>query len=397
MMDPGACAASGARSGIAAAAVAWLLGACAADPAAGETRAEVAPSPAGERAEPVGAGPRDGALFPHETLLFEGEAFAPERSGFRAEGGGWSPRGWVLEPATGREAALESPVFDRPAFRELVASWNVDAPPGTGFVVELQVGAAGDARFSPWLELGEWGPVPGRERATSCGGGKVDVDVFRGENAFARFRLRLRAFGEGELRVARLAACVSDAAAVGSGRQAASAPELPPVEIELAPRSQKSEDASIAARICSPTSLAMVLAFHGVDRPTGEVAALAFDARHDLYGNWPRNVQAAYALGVAGYVTRFARWSDVRAELARGRPLVISVRAEEGELAGAPYARTGGHLLVLRGFDARGDCLVLDPAAPGEASVARTYARADVEHVWLAKGGIAYVLLGRER
>lgn len=358
-------------------ALAALLGAC-----SGPPRADLGPPAAAPR-------------FPHETLLLAGAGFAPELSGFRAVRGEWTPRGWRLCPAEGGEAALASPVYERIPFRELVASWNVASPPGAGFVVELRVGAAGGAPLSPWLEVGEWGAVPERERATSCADGAIEVDLFRAERAFARFQLRVRAFGAGELRVERLAACLSDVGAARAGEPASSGEGVPaPLELALAPRSQRDEDPAIAGRICSPTSLAMVLAYHGVELPTAEVAARAYDPRHDLYGNWPRNVQAAFELGVAGYVTRFARWREVAAELAAGRPLVISIRAGEGELAGAPYERTGGHLLVLRGFDARGDCLVLDPAGPDRSGVARTYARADLERVWLAKGGVAYVLLG---
>jgi hypothetical protein len=145
----------------------------------------------------------------------------------------------------------------------------------------------------------------------------------------------------------------------------------------------------------APTSLAMLLAFRGVERPTLEVAQRAFDARHDLYGNWTRNVQAAWSFGVPGHLARFADWKGVAAELERGQPLVISIAAKAGELAGAPYASTEGHLLVVTGFDGKGGVLVNDPAAEDAAKGKRVYRADELAKVWLARGGTAYVLRPR--
>ncbi|MGE3182339.1 MAG: N-acetylmuramoyl-L-alanine amidase-like domain-containing protein, partial [Phycisphaerae bacterium] len=47
--------------------------------------------------------------------------------------------------------------------------------------------------------------------------------------------------------------------------------------------SQRTEKPEIAGRICSPTSVAMVMAYHGVTKPVAEVAAAAYDQAHDIY------------------------------------------------------------------------------------------------------------------
>ena len=63
------------------------------------------------------------------------------------------------------------------------------------------------------------------------------------------------------------------------------------------------------------------------------------------------------------------------------------------QLSGAPIASSSGHLLVLAGFDAQGNPMVNDPAAPSDQSVQRTYRRAQFERLWLARsGGTAYVI-----
>ena len=135
----------------------------------------------------------------------------------------------------------------------------------------------------------------------------------------------------------------------------------------------------------------MVLAYHGVDVPTTDVAARAYDETHDIYGNWPRAIQTAWSFGVPGYLARFDGWGPVERLVASGSPVVVSIRVAEGELAGAPYASTSGHLLVVVGFEPDA-VLVNDPAAPDAASVRRKYARDELGRAWLGHGGVAYVL-----
>ena len=126
------------------------------------------------------------------------------------------------------------------------------------------------------------------------------------------------------------------------------------------------------------------------------MAARAFNPVNDLYGGWPRGVQAAYSYGVPGYVTRFSDWDEVRAMIAAEQPLVISIRTAAGELNGAPCAYPGGHLLVLAGFDRHGDVEVNDPAAASADAGMCTYSRSELDSVWLRRGGTAYVLLPTE-
>ena len=78
---------------------------------------------------------------------------------------------------------------------------------------------------------------------------------------------------------------------------------------------------------------------------------------------------------------------------ASGIPLVVSIRFARGELTGAPISSTSGHLVVLAGLTAAGDPIVMDPAAPSDATVRRTYDRAQFERAWIGgSGGTAYVL-----
>lgn len=281
-------------------------------------------------------------------------------------------------------------------FNEVLPSWNLDLRDGQGAVVELRVG---DERgWSPWLHVGDWGTeISGTDRRTEFERGRIDVDLFRSEQRFERVQARVALAGllMGPARH-RIALCLSDRTGEARPETDVVGPE-PPRELwqrrlPVPFLSQRSVGEEIGGRICSPTSVAMVVDYWTEARPLLEVAECAFDPRHDIYGNWPRNVQTAFSFGLEGWIARFNDWSDVRWEIAAGRPLVCSITVKPGELRGAPYESTAGHLLVLTGFDERGDVLVNDPAAEDAEGGVTTYALDEFEKVWMGKGGTAYVL-----
>jgi hypothetical protein len=318
--------------------------------------------------------------------------------------------GVTLVCTPGEDATYESPVTDPGMlFNEVVASWNVDVPPGAGLCLEIRVGRQSDDIWSPYLYIADWGTaVPDTSKVVTCEQGKVDVDYFHSEQRFDRVQYRVRAAcaseGEAELHVRRIAVCVSDTTGLP---EAVSRPRTSPAEPPAAAwqrrlpvpfRTQKTEREEMKHKICSPTSISMVLEYRGINLVTEDVAEACFDPTHKIYGNWPRNVQAAYSLGLPGYLARFSDWTDVERLIAAGQPLIISIRVyKEGELRGAPYRSSDGHLIVLTGFDADGKVTVNDPAATTPEKGQLAYLRADLENVWMkTTGGLAYVLLPRE-
>jgi hypothetical protein len=285
-------------------------------------------------------------------------------------------------------------------FNEALLSWNVDTPAGAGFCVELRVGRRREDYWTPYLYLGDWGSVPGGSRIVECEAGRVDVDIFRSDERFDRAQYRIRTVAldrrPAELCVKRVTLCLSERSGVPHCHTSAAAPAgIQPKRLPVPFRSQLGANAAFAARICSPTSLGMVMQYRGVDLPTEVVAAACYDPAHDIYGNWPRNIQAAYSLGVPGYLARFSDWNWVAAMISAGQPLIISFHfSEPGALRGAPYPTTTGHLLVLCGFDNNGDVYVNDPAAATAETGCTVYRRLELEQVWLrGSGGVAYVLL----
>ena len=293
------------------------------------------------------------------------------------------------------QGLLLSPIFaSTQAFDQVLASWNAEEPPGGSLVVELRV--AEREAWSPWLWLADWGDLasgPGlAPRASRLG--QVEVDAFAATRPLGRVQLRFSSLdAEGRRlrpRLSRVDLCL---------RRVESAPAPPesPVPAASAPLalpklSQRSAPAEMAARICSPTSLAMVLGYYGQPVRPEAVAARAYDPWHDLYGNWPRNIQSAWSYGVPGYLTCFDSWGPLEKMVRSGQPVIISIRVAPGALPGAPYAASQGHLLVVVGFDGEGGVIVHDPAAPDSTSVRRVYGRRELGRCWFGHGGVAYVL-----
>ena len=151
------------------------------------------------------------------------------------------------------------------------------------------------------------------------------------------------------------------------------------------------EDECLGPRICSPTSVSMVLAHHGLEATPAQIARLAYHPSHDLYGVWPSAVYAASRWGALGYLLQFPSWPAAQWLLDRGLPLVASIRYGRGELANAAVPQTAGHLVVVRGYD-RDTVRVNDPAADTVGEVGRAYIRDEFIRAWLEASGLGYVL-----
>lgn len=318
-----------------------------------------------ERSDPVPA-------YRHETVVLERPSVSESEDG-----------------------SLVSPVLERDEpFSEAIVSWNIAYD--TGGRVEARVRQATGA-WTRWLRVGVFGEhqdgtLPVRED----GPVRVDVDYIVSSEPLDAIQWRVVS-ATGEASVDRVAVCFTSRDGSRTTDDIETRPSAARVRLDVPFRNQYTDREELAGRLCSPASTSMVLAYRGVDCGVGRVASKAHDQEFDLYGNWPRNVQAAYELGVPGYVTRFDDWREVEALLSEGQPIIASIRAEEGELRGAPYDSTGGHLIVLRGLDSRGDLFVSDPAVRDAAVGELVYRRADLTRVWLGRGkGTAYILLPTE-
>ena len=165
--------------------------------------------------------------------------------------------------------------------------------------------------------------------------------------------------------------------------------------------SQLEADPAIARRICSPTSLAMLIG--GLRARSSQrsreaeltewqsIVTECRDAATGLYGVWPLAIGAAARRGFPGAVEIFGSWEEPLSVLAQGLPFVASIRFRRDALPGAPLTETGGHLVLVAGVD-REYVRVFDPAAPSAESVQRDYPVNAFTTAWLRERGAAYIL-----
>jgi len=296
-------------------------------------------------------------------------------------------RGVDPAPVAAREGAdtlLMLPAWAprRPAVHLLPSFAPLTESP-LAFRFELSVHVEG--QWSAWaatetIGTAEFAPLPAATSPLSC-----DVDVFRTASAVDAVRLRVRVRGD-------VGACWMAALSAADATSAES--RVPPergASLQVPALSQREADPILGARICSPTSVAMVLGYWGRTVAPASLAAEMYHPTLDIYGVWPAAVRAAAARGLVGYLLRFPDWGAAQWCLARGIPIVTSVRYAAGELTNAAIDATPGHLLVLSGID-RDAVLVNDPAAPTAATVCRRYRADEFARVWLARGGVGYVL-----
>ena len=294
-------------------------------------------------------------------------------------------------------------------FSEAVPSWNATTPAGTW--IEAQIRARVGTRWTRWYNMGVWTSAQGSVKRHSVSGqadsdAYVDVDTLKiGRRVTPRtataYQLKLRLFSASRASQPS----VENAAVVVSG--------TPTTPGGLQPGNPANWDTLLRVPECSqmvypdggevwcsPTSVAMVLNYWQGQSgacAAGVRAAVSgvYDRIYDGHGNWPFNAAYAYAAGrgLEAYVTRFTSLAQAEEWVAAGVPVIMSISWRRGELAGAPVPVSNGHLVVLVGFDTRGNPIINDPAAASNADVRRTYRRGQLEPAWLrGSGGTVYLI-----
>lgn len=293
----------------------------------------------------------------------------------------------------------------------VIASWNAATPGKTWMAMHIR--DLTPTGWSRWYSLPIWAADFSTVNRHSVKGSSdadayVDTDTFilKNSRTTAAYQLRITLFATttAETPTVRLVA------AVASKDRKTYPRSIPDAtvwgrELTVPQRSQELPEyhgqgyGGGGEVWCSPTSTSMVMAYWGLTTsdPTltqtvPDTAAGCYDWVYRGTGNWPFNTAHAATFGLTGYVTRLYSLSDAEPFIKVNIPLILSIAFKPGELPGAPIAQTAGHLLVLRGFDKRGDPIVNDPAAPNNDAVRLVYPRAALEKAWSHSGRAAYVL-----
>lgn len=257
-----------------------------------------------------------------------------------------------------------------PPSRRGVVSWNASSPEGS---IAVRVRFE-DETWSEPLPYVRWS----RTSRVSLGGREprahFEVDVLLTTDPFTAVEVDA---------TTKLDAVALATPPLGEPRDTV----VEPIELDVPYRSQYVGDPGRGW--CSPASLAMLLAANGVGIDVGEVAAATYDDAYHGTGNWAFNVAFAGRFHLRAFVAFLRDLAHARDFLAAGVPLALSFAWKEGELYRAPLVESDGHIAVLRGFDQQGDPVFNDPAQP---TTHTTYPHAQFQKLWLAHGGIAYVV-----
>ncbi len=320
-------------------------------------------------------------------------------------------------------------------------SWQAGTPEGTHLEMGLRVHENG--HWSNWYQMGKWALINTSSfTRTSVNGqsdsfGEVYTDTFvAGAVAVDAYQLHVQLNGDGRYSpsVYQLAAQTADSQTWTSVSHTTMTGDvdLPvPMFSQYVHGKQDGSEAEYPAfggggeAWCSPSSVAMVLKYfhagptaqdiqslpmdqwfdaHG--RINGEVDVAAIHTYDETYGgtgNWPFNTAYAASFGLDTSVQVFSSLRDVETFIKHGLPVVASLAWDnedsnpDNDLPGASIPKSGGHLLVVRGFTSTGDVIANDPAAPmGDTYVRHVYPRAAFERQWVNNSnGTVYVIQPR--
>ncbi len=289
-------------------------------------------------------------------------------------------------------------------FTQAIASWNADTPAGTW--IETLIRARIGTRWTKWYILGIWAADYStiQRHSVNLQGDNdayvaVDTMVLSGKKVTAGgFQLKFRLFSAGA--AVPSIANASVAISTTPGKTGALTPGEPSRwgRTLAVPQCSQMVYPDGGEVWCSPTSTSMVVEYWeqtGTPCEDREHAVVdgVFDWIYDGHGNWPFNTAYVATHGLEGHVARFTSMADAEKWIAAGVPVVISYAWKKSTLDGAPIPSSNGHLAVLVGFDAGGNPVVNDPAAPDNDSVQRVYDRAQLETQWLeTSGGTVYLI-----
>lgn len=305
---------------------------------------------------------------------------------------------------SGDEKAWTSDEIVTQPFNRAVLSANLKNPPAERVILQLRVECGG--AWSLWHTMlrgkdGKWTSQMNKGDAF----GKIDIDTFivydpKTATAFQVRVLTNIATNSGDANISDFVRSIGvthylkDKTPRTEGTRMLCGTHMGFIfgrELDVKPRSQTTEDPKIASRICSPTSLAMVIEFFGKKLETAEIAKEVYDSVSDLYGNWSVNVAVAGRHIGEAFAVHCDSLNTIEDEIALGRPVILSHSWKAGELTNAPIPASPGHLIVVIGFTNEGDLIVLDPAA-GPGDVRRVYRRNEIFHTWQNNGsGIVYL------
>lgn len=303
-----------------------------------------------------------------------------------------------------RELVLTSPtILTKINWNELIASWNVQLPPGTYMQVAARaIRPQGPTKF---YTLGLWSNEPDKFPRESVPGqrdeqGTVSTDTLVLNEPVSRFQLQVTLGSETRLRpkLKFLGISVTDTSVtprILTPNKAVWGTVLPVPE-----RSQMVY--SNGNVLCSPTTVSMLMSYWSqvlhrpdLDHDVPEIVEAIYDAQWKGTGNWPFNTAYAGSFrGMRGYVARLTDVSEVEDWVAHGVPVGLSLCYDR--LRGKqPQNGGNGHLVVCVGFTEDGDPVINDPGT--SRNVRKVFPRKNLISAWAYSKNAVYLVYPESR
>lgn len=294
-------------------------------------------------------------------------------------------------------------------FRRLILSWNCSKPDTfTTIYYKIRVSPDNEVwyRFGYSIvgvidpeRLSELYPYPYNTEITGIG--KIDIDNLSLSKPMRYAIIEIEAFtssDESEIMLRRLS--LSFSADNSSSEDYAKFQNqervraIEKIKLAVPYFSQRNLPSSLAGNCCSPTSVSMVLNYYGKTIDPETCAHAVYDSAHQIFGNWPFNVEGAYLLGMGKtWVEVHSGFDEIYDEVASGKPVIISIAYGYNKLPNSPvHEETEGHLIVVVGFDGPNIVICNDPAGHGVEDGIVRYPRKELESIWVSHGGVAYHL-----
>lgn len=300
-----------------------------------------------------------------------------------------------------------SKVIKVEGLKKLIVSWNAVTPSDSYIVVQakvyVQYNKDKKKNWSEWISWGKWGTnIKRGSESSKYDEARIDVDTLSINEGYSCKAIQLKIISyynniEFEAEIKELFITYYKGNNNGFENEGY---ELTNKLIETPCISQMQRDEKIAHKICSPTSLTMLLNRLGENLKVEDVAYNCLDYNYNEFGNWAYNVAYAGSLGYKAYVEYGGIHSLIR-EINNGNPIEVSVKytndinnKEYPYIENAPLT-TSGHLIVICGVEVNNDgkwIIVNDPAGKDDESVRVKYKFEEFMEAWQRSNYIMYVI-----
>jgi len=136
------------------------------------------------------------------------------------------------------------------------------------------------------------------------------------------------------------------------------------------------------------------MAYYGTDIPVSSIVPAVYEPFYNMYGLWWRSVQVTCEYGYTSWVQYFKNFKEAERFIAEGIPVAACVSYKENELKKAPRQFSEGHVIVINGFDDKGNVICRDSAGKDLSEGCVTYNREEFAKAWFVNaGGVGYIIL----